>query len=222
MILYKRNAQGKPIFWSIYTDDKNITVKHGLVGKEGTKEIINTHRKIKDEIDSLIKAKRKTGYKELKDLYDNAPDNLIGDSLISYLNTYLPKDNTHENGKFIPMLCKTLDDNKPFEKHNYFGQWKINGERCIITANKSDDLFGDIKLNYRSREGVDWTDKLAYLDEHLLPCIKGDVLDMMIEEGVALDGELYIPGYDINHINSFISKKLIRLSIYIKIHLFLS
>lgn len=204
MILYKRNAQGKPIFWNIYTDDKNIIVKHGLVGKEGTKEIINTHRKLKDEIDSLVKAKRKTGYKELKDLYDNAPDNLTGDSLINYLNTYLPKDNTHEDGKFIPMLCKTLDDNKPFEKHDYFGQWKINGERCIITATKSDDLFGAIKLNYRSREGVDWTDKLAYLDQHLLPCIKGNVLDMMIEEGVALDGEMYIPGYDINHINSFI------------------
>ena len=102
------------------------------------------------------------------------------------------------------MLCKTLQDNKPFEKGSYFGQWKINGERCIITATRSNDLFQTIKLYYRSREGVDWTDKLSYLDEYLLPCIEGDILDMMIEEGVALDGELYLPGYSINEINSFI------------------
>ena len=103
------------------------------------------------------------------------------------------------------MLAKTLEDNKPFEKYGaMLGQWKINGERCIITADKTNDLFSNIKLHYRSREGVDWTDKLSYLDEYLIPRIKDTILDMMIEEGVGLDGELYLPGYGINEINSFI------------------
>ena len=102
------------------------------------------------------------------------------------------------------MLCKTLEDNKPFEKGTYFGQWKINGERCIITATLEQGLFELVKLHYRSREGVDWTDKLSYLDEYLLDCIPQDILDMMIDEGVGLDGELYLPGYGINEINSFI------------------
>lgn len=206
MILYKRNSNGKPIFWEIHKSPTGvIQVHYGLVGKEGHFEQINTHRKIDDEIASQIKAKRKEGYKELQDLYDNAPvlDTFTG-NLYDYLDNYLPKFNTHANGAFIPMLCKTLEDNKPFEKGTYFGQWKINGERCIITATVEQGLFELVKLHYRSREGVDWTDKLSYLDDILLPCIPQEVLDMMIEEGVGLDGELYLPGYGINEINSFI------------------
>ena len=207
--LYKRNAQGKPLFWSI---DRNImsyvqepiVIKYGLVGKEGRTEYVTTHRKVDDEINSLIKAKRKEGYKELKDLYDNAPNFVENTSLYDYLNVYLPKFNTHNDGAFIPMLCKTLEDNRPFEKGSYLGQWKINGERCIITATVERDLFELVKLHYRSREGVDWTSKLSYLDDILLPCIPQEILNMMIEEGVGLDGELYLPGYGINEINSFI------------------
>ena len=206
--LYKRNAKGKPLEWSIGVDATNsnrIVISYGLVNKETRTEKIITHRKVQDEINSLIKAKRKEGYKELQDLYDNAPilDNFHG-NLYDYLDNYLPKFNTHNDGAFIPMLCKTLEDNKPFEKGSYFGQWKINGERCIITATVEQGLFELVKLHYRSREGVDWTDKLSYLDDILLPCIPREVLDMMIEEGVGLDGELYLPGYGINEINSFI------------------
>lgn len=210
MILYKRNAQGKPLFWSIsYNVDafhkEPIVVKYGIVGKEGRTEYISTHRDPNAEIDSLVKAKRKEGYKSLTDLYDNAPKFISQQSkLFNYLNTYLPKFNTHNDGAFIPMLCKTLEDNKPFEKGSYFGQWKINGERCIITATLEQGLFELVKLHYRSREGVNWTDKLSYLDDILLPCIPQEIIDMMIEEGVGLDGELYLPGYGINEINSFI------------------
>lgn len=213
MILYKRNAQGKPLFWSIrYNVDvfhkEPIVVNYGLVGKEGRTEYISTHRDPNAEIDSLVKAKRKEGYKSLSDLYDNSPTKITGvftqNDLYEYLNTYLPRFNTHSDGAFIPMLCKTLEDNKPFEKGSYFGQWKINGERCIITATVEQGLFELIKLHYRSREGVDWTDKLSYLDDILLPCIPKEIIDMMIEEGVGLDGELYLPGYGINEINSFI------------------
>lgn len=208
--LYKRNAQGKPLFWSITHNvdafhKEPIIVKYGIVGKEGRTEYISTHRDPNAEIDSLVKAKRKEGYKSLTDLYDNAPKFISQQSeLFNYLNTYLPKFNTHANGAFIPMLCKTLEDNKPFEKGSYFGQWKINGERCIITATLEQGLFKLVKLHYRSREGVDWTNKLSYLDDILLPCIPKDIIDIMIEEGVGLDGELYLPGYGINEINSFI------------------
>lgn len=209
--LYKRNAQGKPIFWSVklplYDDLSYLTVSYGIVGNQGRSEKIQTNRDLKAEMSSLIKSKRKEGYKELKDLYDNAPETLEGKELQVYLDCYLPKFNTNDTG-FIPMLCKTLEDNKPFEKGSYIGDWKINGERCTITATKSNDLFQSVKLNYRSREGVDWTDKLSYMDEYLLPILQGtkngEILDMMIEEGVGLDGELYLPGYGINEINSFI------------------
>lgn len=205
MILYKRNAQGKPIFWEIQQFEDKIFIRHGLVGRDGHTETHNPTRKIKDEIESAIKSKRKEGYKELHDLYDNSHIfNGNVDNLNNYLDTYLPKYNTHSDGNFIPMLCKTLEDDKPFRKHKYLGQWKINGERCIVTAEKDNDLFGNIHLKYRSREGVDWTDKLSYLDEFILPKLNCVLIDLMIEEGVGLDGELYLPGYSINQINSFI------------------
>ena len=205
MKLYKRNAQGKPIFWQISDSTNKIVVTYGLVGKLGHTTEIKTNRQLNEEIKSQIIAKQKEGYKALSDLYDNAPDYFKNDKdLINYLNTYLPKDNTHADGTFIPMLCKTLEDNKPFTKSEYFGEYKIDGERCLITAYKDEGLFGNIYLKYHSRHGIDWTDKLSYLDEFLIPIIPTYFLNMMIEEGIALDGELYLPGYGINEINSFI------------------
>lgn len=205
MKFYKRNAQGKPIFWEISDSTNKIVVTYGLVGKLGHTTEIRTNRQLNEEIKSQIISKQKEGYKALSDLYDNAPDYFKNDKdLINYLDTYLPKDNTHADGTFIPMLCKTLEDNKPFTKSEYFGEYKIDGERCLITAYKDNDLFDNIYLKYHSRHGIDWTDKLSYLDEFLIPIIPNYFLNMMIEEGIALDGELYLPGYGINEINSFI------------------
>ena len=48
--LYKRNAQGKPLFWSIDKRLSDIKIQYGLVGKEGRTECITTHRKVDDEI----------------------------------------------------------------------------------------------------------------------------------------------------------------------------
>lgn len=205
MKLYKRNAQGKPIFWEINDSTNKIIITYGLVGRLGHTTEIKTNRQLNDEITSQIITKRKEGYKTLSDLYDNAPDYFKNDKdLINYLNTYLPKDNTHADGTFIPMLCKTLEDNKPFTKSEYFGEYKIDGERCLITAHKDNGLFDSIYLKYYSRQGIDWTNKLNYLDEFLIPIIPTYFLNMMIEENIALDGELYLPGYGINEINSFI------------------
>ena len=205
MKFYKRNAQGKPIFWEISDSTNKIVVTYRLVVKLGHTTEIRTNRQLNEEIKSQIIAKQKEGYKALSDLYDNAPDYFKNDKdLINYLNTYLPKDNTHADGTFIPMLCKTLEDNKPFTKSEYFGEYKIDGERCLITAYKDNGLFDNIYLKYHSRHGIDWTDKLSYLDEFLIPIIPNYFLNMMIEEGIALDGELYLPGYGINEINSFI------------------
>lgn len=203
MILYKRNAQSKPIFWTIKDDGKQVIVQYGLVGTNGHTELLDKKLIKANEVESRIKAKRKEGYKELKELYDNAPENLNGVDLMSYLNTYLPKYNTTSEGFILPMRCKTLTDNKPFTKDNYFGQWKINGLRCIIGAIKiSTDMFNPIRLTYTSREGISWS--LPWMDEIILPSLSKQLIEMMVEEGVCLDGELYIPAYTINEINSFV------------------
>lgn len=210
MILFKRNAKGDPISWSIHEwgQDNEYIVHYGVVGGNKHSEIIKAKLSRGNEIESRIKAKRKEGYKEASELKDNAPLNIKGDvNLLNFLNTYLPKNNTTDEGFVLPMLAKVLKDNKPFDKRSYLGQYKINGVRCIVGAEQTNDMFNPVRLTYRSREGTDWTPKLTWMDEVILPAIKDDLLDAMIEEGACLDGELYIPGYKVNDINSFVKNE---------------
>lgn len=211
MVLYKRNNQNIPIYWSIEKeDDTTIIVSFGIVGKTGHIETFKAIRNIDDEIESRIKTKRKEGYKSLEDLYDNSPTEITGTiALINYLNSYLPKYNTTADGSILPMLAKTLEDNKPFEKGKKFGsQWKINGVRCIVGAKKTQgNLFDDCYLTFHSREGVEWM--LPWLNDLLLPVLRGPVLDLMLEDNACLDGELYLPGYTVNDINSFVKNSML-------------
>ena len=210
--LYKRNAQGKPLVWNGEERDGRLLISYGLVGGTMHVENIVITKKNVNELQSRINAKRKEGYKELSELKDSntlAPEyNPESNNLIlkTYLDLYLPKYSTTSEGFVLPMLAKVLEDNKPFEKYGtMLGQWKIDGLRCIIGAtDKSGDIFNPITLTYHSRTGEDWTTKMCWMDEILLPKISKELLDMMIEEGACLDGELYLPGYSVNDINSFV------------------
>ena len=216
--LYKRNAAGKPLVWSGEEKDGRLEIRYGLVGGTMHVENIVVTKKNVNELQSRVNTKRKEGYKELSELKDSLSDDAIkiaenaytqlndAKPLIYVLNTYLPKYSTTSEGFVLPMLAKVLEDNKPFEKYGtMLGQWKIDGLRCIIGAtDKSDDLFNPITLTYHSRTGEDWTNKMCWMDEILLPKISKELLDMMIEEGACLDGELYLPGYSVNDINSFV------------------
>lgn len=218
--LYKRNAQGKPLVWSIQESRapiaegfKELRIDYGLVGKTLHEERIKVTLKNANELQSRVNAKRKEGYKELSELKDSIDYSKFGSDfdidkqkLIEYLNTYLPKYSTTSEGFVLPMLAKVLEDNKPFEKYGTLsGQWKINGLRCLIGAEKNEgDMFKPIKLTYHSREGQDWTTKMCWMDDIILQKIKQPLIDMMIEEGAMLDGELYLPGYSVNDINSFV------------------
>lgn len=212
--LYKRDAKNNIIRWQIHElNDGSISIAHGIFGHKPHYEIIKPTLKKVSEFQSRINVKRKEGYKAIEDLYDNAhimeskppvEGSDYDKDVYNYLQTYLPKYNTTSEGFVLPMLAKTLEDNKPFEKFGtMLGQWKINGLRCIIGAEKvEDDLFQQVRLTYTSREGTKWN--LAWMDQIILPKLSKDLTDMMVEEGVCLDGELYLPGYSVNDINSFV------------------
>lgn len=206
-ILYKRDAKGNILRWGIGRfDNDSFIIEHGIFGHKQYVEIIKTTKKKVNEIESRVKAKRKEGYKALEDLYDNSPvEGMMSDvTLATYLDTYLPKYNTTDSGFVLPMLAKTLEDNKPFEKFGTMtGQWKINGLRCIIGAVKTEgDLFSPFRLTYTSREGTSWN--LPWLDDVIVPKIDLTLLDMLCDGVASLDGELYLPGYSVNDINSFV------------------
>lgn len=202
--LYRKNNQGKPCFWNIEQINTNsYFVEFGLVnGEKSIKELINCSRLASEEIKSKINDKRKQGYKYVEELRDNN-ELPVKEALYNYLLTYLPDDRTSADGNLLPMLAKVFDTDNTFNKcSDYYGQYKINGLRCCITASKNDgDMFKPYKLKFRSREGTYWT-SLGILEEKLLSILSDDFIGMMIEQGFGLDGEVYIPGKSVNEINS--------------------
>lgn len=223
--LYKRSNNNKPLVWRGKEEDNSIIIEYGLVGGKLHRETISITKKNVNELESRVKAKRKEGYKELSELKDNVNSDWVNSienvifncggnprELIVYLNTYLPKYSTTSEGFVLPMLAKVLEDNKPFEKYGaLLGQWKINGLRCIIGAEQRvGDIFKFTSLTYHSRTGEDWTPKMFWMDDIILSNIKPELLAMMIEEGVCLDGELYLPGYSVNDIDSFVKNTTLR------------
>lgn len=206
--LYKRAANGEPQEWWIRlgnNPDAPIGIGYGKVGGITHTDVINvTMKSAQKEYESRIAAKKKEGYKEISELYDNAPSDLSNYStLYNYLSVHLPKYNVSSNGQILPMLAKTLEDNKIFVKNGtYRGQWKINGLRCLIGAQKIENMFQPIHLIFQSREGTLWN--LPYLEARLLDILPSEILDLMIDEGAYLDGEIYLPGYKVNDINHFV------------------
>lgn len=204
--LYKRNAKNEIIVWRINElVDGTLSISHGLYAHKPIVEYIKPTMKKANELQSRVKAKRKEGYKSLEDLYDNAPNKLEdGENEYNYIQTYLPKYNTTDEGFVLPMLAKTLEDNKPFDKFGtLMGQWKINGLRCIVGAEEvANDLFKPIHFTYTSREGTKWN--LEWMDDILYDKLNYQLIEQMVDEGICLDGELYLPGYTVNEINSFV------------------
>lgn len=206
--LYRKDNNGNITFWNAETQDFSIIhIQHGRLDGHPIDEYIKTHRNPSDEINSRRNAKRKTGYKFLSELKDNVELPSIN-SLQSFLEAYLPAIRTTADGSTLAMLAKSFDKaNNIFKKVNdYFGQYKINGLRCFIRAEESVGLFSSYHLTFQSREGTYW-DSLNYLEQQLLELIPKDLLELMAHEDYVLDGELYIPGYTVNEINSAVKNE---------------
>ena len=213
--LYRRNNNGIPCFWSIeYNSDIHaFKISHGIMP---TGKIISTTNPVSlknwiIELNSRIADKRKQGYKYNTELKDNTQLPVEGNTtvmaLFNYLNTYLPVIRTSGDNTVLPMLAKTFDNtnNKLFSKCSlFYGQYKINGLRCFISAKENvGDMFNPIKLNFQSREGTYWN-SLTNLEEYLISVLPTELLSLMINDGLVLDGELYLPGHSVNEINHFV------------------
>lgn len=209
--LYRRNNNGAPTVWWAELDSgtNSITVFYGLVRGNIRKEVYTvTQKDGQKELESRYNDKIKQGYTYLNELCDmqGLPPVEDGDNdtLFNFLNTYLPKDLSNGNSNLLlPMLAKTYSGNI-WKKINYlYGQYKINGLRCIITAYTQNDMFKPVRLRFQSREGIIWN-TLENLSDYLLSVIPANIIKDMIDGYVALDGEIYLPGYTINQINHFV------------------
>lgn len=209
--LYRRNNNGMPTVWwaSFNSDTNSIAVFYGLVRGNIRKEVYAvTQKDGQKELESRYNEKIKQGYQylnEICDMHDRPPvedENSL--ELFNFLNTYLPKDLSNGNSNLLlPMLAKTYNGNVWKKVSCMYGQYKINGLRCIITAYTQNDMFKPIRLRFQSREGIIWN-TLENLSDYLLSIIPANIIKDMIDGYVALDGEIYLPGYTINQINHFV------------------
>ena len=209
--LYRRNNNGAPTVWwaELDSDTNSIAVFYGLVRGNIRKEVYTvTQKDGNKELESRYNEKIKQGYQylnEICDMHDRPPvedENSL--ELFNFLNTYLPKDLSNGNSNLLlPMLAKTYNGNVWKKVSCMYGQYKINGLRCIITAYTQNDMFKPIRLRFQSREGIIWN-TLENLSDYLLSIIPANIIRDMIDGYVALDGEIYLPGYTINHINHFV------------------
>lgn len=209
--LYRRNNNGAPTVWWAELDSgtNSITVFYGLIRGNIRKEVYAvTQKDGQKELESRYNDKIKQGYTYLNELCDmqGLPPVEDGDNdtLFNFLNTYLPKDLSNGNSNLLlPMLAKTYSGNVWKKVNHMYSQYKINGLRCIITAYTQNDMFKPIRLCFQSREGIIWN-TLDNLGDYLLSVIPANIIRDMIDGYVALDGEIYLPGYTINQINHFV------------------
>lgn len=209
--LYRRNNNGMPTVWwaSFNSDTNSIAVFYGLVRGNIRKEVyIVTQKDGNKELESRYNEKIKQGYQYLNEICDMQDRPPVEDEnsleLFNFLNTYLPKDLSNGNSNLLlPMLAKTYSGNVWKKVSCMYGQYKINGLRCIITAYTQNDMFKPIRLRFQSREGIIWN-TLENLSDYLLSIIPANIIRDMIDGYVALDGEIYLPGYTINQINHFV------------------
>lgn len=209
--LYRRNNNGMPTVWwaSFNSDTNSIAVFYGLVRGNIRKEVYTvTQKDGNKELESRYNEKIKQGYQYLNEICDMQDRPPVEDEnsleLFNFLNTYLPKDLSNGNSNLLlPMLAKTYNGNVWKKVSCMYGQYKINGLRCIITAYTQNDMFKPIRLRFQSREGIIWNN-LENLSDYLLSIIPANIIRDMIDGYVALDGEIYLPGYTINQINHFV------------------
>ena len=206
---YRRNNNGKPQVWWAYSDDKDVIVYHGILGGKLREERYAVTKKSKDaELKSRVNDKIKAGYITLGEVVDETGtppvEDIYNPILAAYLERYLPHDLSNGRDKTIlAMLAKTYTG-KVWEKESVMlGQPKINGLRCLITASRNNDMFKPYNLKFQSSEGVVWN-ALGNLEDYLLSVLPASFVNNMIDEGWAMDGEVYLPGYSVNDINHFV------------------
>lgn len=206
---YRRNNNGKPQVWWCTIIGTEVCVRHGILGGKIREELYVVTKKSADaEMKSRINDKVKAGYITLSEVVDETGTPPVEDInspiLAAYLERYLPYDLSNgRDNTILAMLAKTYTG-KVWEKESVMlGQPKINGLRCLITASRNNDMFKPYNLKFQSREGVVWN-TLGNLEDYLLSVLPASFVDNMIDEGWAMDGEVYLPGYSVNDINHFV------------------
>lgn len=214
-ILYARAQNGKIKVWRAEDTGNGIRTLYGYYGGNLAVHISKiTMKSSHGQLLSMIKAKKKDGYKDVNDIIINVNNiehlptsNLPTATLIKpntitkeWLNTWLPKTNLDANYNLKPMKCQPFKRNK--FKYPAIAQPKLNGVRGvlrweILTAGEGAFKTTAETAVIRSKSG------LIYHLPHITDVmVKSDFIDKNTGLEVAYDGELYLHNTSLNMINS--------------------
>lgn len=176
--LYKRDAKGAIRVWRIHSEGQWIIWEWGLLsGEEQNNEEHVPYGLAGRTIEEQIESRINSRVSKQRDK--------------GYVNTIEQAKNdpvTNTLGFMKPMLAQVFSKQKEVEFENAFYQYKYNGHRCMIHCENG------IKTAY-SRNGkvIDTIPEL--LDE------------IIMEDDITLDGELYLHNTSLQKITSLVKKR---------------
>ena len=181
MILYTKTASGKIYTWEIDKQSYGIEMSYGELNGSKTNKIEHIIQgKQTRTIEEQVNSRFASRVKKMRDR--------------GYVDTIeeAMQAKTNALGLKKPMLAhKFQDHEKKVDWNNAFIQYKYDGHRCIVTRH-----CGEV-IAY-SRNG-----KMIHTIDHIL-----SMLDWAwFEEGMALDGELYIHGKSLQSISSLVKRE---------------
>ena len=178
--LYRKQATGAIGTWRIWRELDTVRIAHALV--EGGQEVIHTEHITTNLSGRTLQEQIELRIKSrISRMLDKGYKYTRGDALAGQ---------TNQLGLLRPMLAQKFVNAKNIRYEGAMLQKKLDGHRCMITKND-----GDI-IAY-SRQG-----KLITTITHVT-----DYLRRRIPEGTTIDGELYLHGYALQTLASWIKRK---------------
>lgn len=194
--LFKRDALGKVLIWTIFTDGTHDIVSFGRLDNP-TKQQTIISDSTKTSYKSAIKKKRDRGYKSAQD-FGITDDDWEGiDQLNDLLLTKLPKYATDTNNAQKPMKCVKWKRDYFDYSNGAFADPKINGIRATIKLAEVDNgLFGKTReVVILSKEGIRL--RIKHIEEVFMQYVfnaYGNKFNPNDNDNLIFDGELYIKG----------------------------
>lgn len=178
--LYRKNANGVLGTWRIWRELNQIRIAHALV--EDGREVIHT--------EDVVTNQSGRSLDEQIQLRINSRISRMLDKGYKYSREEAYLSQSNQLGLARPMLAQKFRDAKNVKYEGSVLQKKLDGHRCMIT--KQD---GEIIAYSRQGKIIDTVPQIT------------NFLAKRIPEGTTLDGELYLHGYPLQTLASWIKRK---------------
>lgn len=178
--LYRKQASGSIGTWRIWRELSQVRIAHALV--EGGREVFHSE-------DVITNQSGRTLDEQIKLRIDSRISRML-DKGYKFTREEALNSQSNQLGLARPMLAQKFRDAKGINYNGAVLQKKLDGHRCLIT--KQD---GEIIAYSRQGKVIDTIPQITNFLAHRIP------------EGTTIDGELYLHGYPLQTLASWIKRR---------------